>query len=231
MRPDDIAGSPLIETRLPPTAEGQRDLPRSLLGSSAELARAVREVAEQGVAVVPEAVSATGCEVLRREVEGGAFRPQPDTIGPVRQRLDTLELRDRLDSFPAVEQLRKELAAAVERHAAPDSPLRHWQPNDVSVLRYQPTAGIGITPHLDGRRYGLLVAVATIAGRARLDLHLDRHGEPVQSWLVVPGSLMLLRGPGLTGPDERPFHSVSPPLDGEPRYSIGFRMNTRPDEA
>jgi hypothetical protein len=37
---------------------------------------------------------------------------------------------------------------------------------------------------------------------------------------------MLVRGPGLTGPDERPFHSVSGPLGDGPRYSIGYRLDT-----
>jgi hypothetical protein len=200
-----------------------------LLGTSPELARAIQRVSDEGATYV-QAMSLPGCETLLREVDGGSFRPQPETIGPVRQRLETLELRDELESFPAVSRLRDELVAAVDRYAAPDSPLRRWRPNDVSVQRYRPSADLGITPHLDGRRHALLVAVVTIAGRARFALHPDRCAEPSRSWPVVPGTLVLLRGPGLAGPDERPFHSVSAPLGGSPRYSIGFRMDTRPPE-
>lgn len=198
-----------------------------LLSSSAELARAIQEVAGHGAACVHAAVSGSGCETIRREVEGGPFHSQPDTIGPVRQRLETLELLDELDAFPAISQLRTELTAVVDRHAAADSPLRRWRPNDVSVQRYRPDGDVGITPHLDGKRYGLLVAVVTVAGRARFSLHQERDGGPIRSWVLVPGSLVLLRGPGLTGPDERPFHSVSGPLGSSPRYSIGFRMDSR----
>jgi alkylated DNA repair dioxygenase AlkB len=198
-----------------------------LLSASAELARAIQQVSDLGATWV-QALSPAGCETLRREVDGSRFRAQPETIGPVRQRLETLELRDQLSSFPGISRLRDELVAAVDRYAAPESPLRRWRPNDVSVQRYRPSADIGITPHLDGRRHALLVAVVTIEGRARFALHPDRYAEPTRSWPVVPGTLVLLRGPGLAGPDERPFHSVSAPLGGSPRYSIGFRMDTRP---
>lgn len=197
------------------------------LQPTAELARALAAVAERGAVCIRSAVSRAACERLRLEVEAGPFRIQPETVGPVRQRLETLELRDRLAGFPAVAELRDELAATVAEHAAADSPLRRWRPDDVSVQRYRPAGDVGITPHLDGKRYRLLVAVLTIAGRARFSLHAERAGEPIRSWTLVPGTLVLLRGPGLTGPDERPFHSVSGPLGDGLRYSIGFRMDSR----
>lgn len=194
----------------------------TLLTPSAELAAAVRRVADDGIVVVPDAVQSDGCARLLREVEGAPFVPEPETTGPVQQRLDTLDLADELGAYPAIRGLRDEVAAVVQRHP----PLRDWRPNDASVLRYRPGEAIGITPHLDGRRYVLVVAIATIAGRARVNRHETREGPPVQTWLIEPGTLMLVRGPGLTGPDERPFHSVSGPVGDGPRYSIGFRLDT-----
>jgi hypothetical protein len=194
----------------------------TLLAAPAEVAAAARLVAAEAIVCVPETVAPGACARLLREVEGAPFVAEPEATGPVQQRLDTLELGDELGAYPAIRELRDELAALVQQHA----PLRDWRPNDASVLRYRPGEAIGITPHLDGRRYGLVVAVVTIAGRARVSRHETREGPPVQTWTIEPGTLMLVRGPGLTGPDERPFHSVSGPLGDGPRYSIGYRLDT-----
>jgi len=194
----------------------------TLLAAPVEVAAAAGRVAAEGIVCVPDAVPPEACARLLREVEAAPFVPEPETTGPVQQRLDTLELGDELAAYAAIRELRDELAAAVQRHA----PLRDWKPNDASVLRYRPGEAIGITPHLDGRRYGLVVAVVTIAGRARVSRHETREGPAVHTWPIEPGTLMLVRGPGLTGPDERPFHSVSGPLGDGPRYSIGYRLDT-----
>lgn len=199
-----------------------------LAGEIPDLADALREVTEEGAAFVEAVLPAAVCLALRREADTGEFRPQQEEIGPVRQRVEAIDLRDHAaGSFPTCRRLQEELGGVVRQHVGAESALRQWRPNDVSIQRYPPGGDVGITPHLDGRRYGLLVAVLTIAGRARFTLCRDRAGAPIRSWLTTPGSLTLLRGPGLTGDDERPFHSVSPPLDAAHRYSIGFRMDTR----
>jgi hypothetical protein len=47
----------------------------------------------------------------------------------------------------------------------------------------------------------------------------------IQEWEAGPGSLTLLRGPGLLdAEDGRPFHTVHGPAAGR-RFSITFRIN------
>lgn len=116
--------------------------------------------------------------------------------------------------------------ASVRKNGRAISGLESWQPTAAFVQRYKAGA-LGITPHLDGRRFGLLVAVFTIKGSARFSVHESRKGPVTAWWEATPGSLVLLRGPGLAGvEDGRPFHSVGG-ARGEERYSVSFRMDTR----
>ena len=101
-----------------------------------------------------------------------------------------------------------------------------WVPNEAGVARY-PRDSFGITPHLDGRWYRRLVVVVTVFGTARFTICRTRAGEVVDAWDAGPGSMSLMRGPGLGGRrDGRPFHTVGAPHGGE-RCSLGLRMSTR----
>jgi alkylated DNA repair dioxygenase AlkB len=92
------------------------------------------------------------------------------------------------------------------------------------VQRYAPGA-LGVSPHLDSKRFAILVAIFTIQGSARFALCQNRAGTIIQEWDAGPGSLALLRGPGLLdAEDQRPFHTVHGP-SAVRRFSITFRMN------
>jgi hypothetical protein len=84
---------------------------------------------------------------------------------------------------------------------------------------------LGVSPHVDSKRFAVLVAIFTIEGSARFALCQTRAGEILQEWEAGPGSVTLLRGPGLLdAADRRPFHTVHGPAAGR-RFSITFRMN------
>ena len=199
---------------------------RDILASHLDLRDALHRTIQQGAAFLRDALAPRACERILGEIEAGTFKPLAEQVGPVEQQVEALELRPAFDSHPAVERLRIELAERVHTDS-PTPQLRQWEPNDVSIQRYRPGSAVGITPHRDGKRYGLLVAVVTLQGRAAFTMHRDRSSGPLMTWITAPGTLLLLRGAGLTGADDRPFHAVTPPLDATPRYSAGFRMDTR----
>jgi hypothetical protein len=94
------------------------------------------------------------------------------------------------------------------------------------VQRYEPGA-IGVTAHVDSKRFVLLVAVFTHLGSSEFVVCEGRTEGVVEKWSTQPGTLVLLRGPGLGGvEDGRPFHAVREPAAGQ-RYSLTFRMNVR----
>ncbi|MDH3595203.1 MAG: alpha-ketoglutarate-dependent dioxygenase AlkB [Rhodospirillales bacterium] len=119
------------------------------------------------------------------------------------------------------------LAAALERAVA--GALARLNPpplaapprfNDLIVQRYRP-GSLGITPHRDHIRYRDLVAIVTLAGRARFFLCADRSGCNAREVPIPPGSLLLMRAPGFGGLRDRPFHMLSDVT--ETRISLGLR--------
>ncbi len=196
------------------------------LAAGLDLRAALRETAQRGAAFVPVALDEAFRRRLRREVTAGPFVHFEESFGPVRQEIDGFDVRGAMDGFPAVAELRDELAAVVRSHGRGIRGLATWSPNEAGVVRYRPRS-LGITPHLDGKWYRRLVAVVTIWGRAPFSLCRTRAGEVVASWVTGPGDLTLMRAPGLAGHrDGRPFHTVPGPRRGE-RCSIAFRMDTR----
>jgi hypothetical protein len=191
-----------------------------------DLKEPLARTARSGAAFVPHAVPGGFLQRLQEEVERGPFRPLPEEIGPVRQETEAFEVRGRLAEYPLLAELRRALVRAVREQGGGIRGLSTWRSTEISVQRYRGWA-VGITPHLDGKRYRRLVAIFTTLGRARFTVCRDRGGEPVEEWDTVPGSLVLLRGPGLGGlRDGRPFHRVSGPESGR-RTSVGFRMGVR----
>jgi hypothetical protein len=191
-----------------------------------DLGDALARTAGQGAAFVPEAMTAAFLQRLQPELEPGPFRALPEEIGPVRQQTEGFELRGRPPGYPRLAELRGALGRAVREQGGGIRGLASWRPNEISVQRYR-GGGVGITPHLDGKRYRRLVALFTTVGTAQFAICRDRAGELLEEWETFPGSLILLRGPGLAGMrDGRPFHRVSGPQTGW-RYSVGFRMDTR----
>jgi hypothetical protein len=115
----------------------------------------------------------------------------------------------------------------VRTHAGRWKVLAGWQPNDLAVQRYVgPESKIG--RHRDYARDRLLVAVYTVTGCAQLELFADRYeGGAFATCETGPGSLLLLRGPGLVvGIDGRITHAVGPPL-GSHRISVAYRQSDK----
>ncbi len=163
---------------------------------------------------------------LERELLTVPYEPAPPEVGPVRQETDVFVLRD-LKGFPALAELAHEYRVAVLAHAREIRGLATYAPNEIHLQRYRP-GSLGITPHLDGKRYRRLVAFFTVRGSACLSVLRERAGEELARFSIGPGSLALLRAPGLGGlRDGRPFHAIMP-VGIEERVSVGLRMNSRP---
>lgn len=96
--------------------------------------------------------------------------------------------------------------------------------NDLVVQRY-PVGSLGITAHRDHLAYRHLVAIVTLAGRARFFVSSDRSGENAREVPIPPGSLLLMRAPGFAGRDDRPFHFLNEVA--EERVCLGLRHDVR----
>jgi len=197
------------------------------LATGLDLRRPLQASAQRGYAHVSQAIDASFLRKLWKELESGPFQRFEGSFGLVRQEIDGYDVLDPMEGFLLVAELRDELAGLLRRHGRGIRGLATWWPNEAGVARYHP-GSIGITPHLDGKWYRRLVAVVTVHGTAPFSVCRDRDGEVLERWDAGPGSLTLMRGPGLAGSrDGRPFHTVQGPRRGT-RCSLGYRMNTRP---
>lgn len=189
------------------------------------LDQALQTVAREGFAFVLRALAEDFRRSLQQEVQACPFQPVPGEIGPVRQETEECVIPTPMDRYPLMARLSGEMVALARDHGRAVAGLEAWVPTAAFVQRYRPGA-LGITPHLDGKRFGLLVAVFTTRGSAQFSIHETRSGPVVARWEAAPGSLVLLRGPALAGVDDgRPFHAVGPCDQG--RYSVSFRTDTR----
>jgi hypothetical protein len=185
---------------------------------------ALRECARSGHARAANAIEPDFLRRLRAEVDAGPFRPFRESFGQVQQQIDGYDVEVPSPAFPLLGELCHELCDLVRLHGRGIPGLATWRPNEVGIAHYVP-GSIGITPHLDGKWYRRLVAVATVYGRAGFAICGSRDpADVVDRWISVPGDLVLMRGPGLGGArDGRPFHLVEGPRRGE-RLSLGIRM-------
>ena len=198
----------------------------SALNEQVDLKEALRQLKAEGWAHIPDALHAPFDRRLQHEIESGPFAPMPDRVGQVHQEVETYELRGvALDAFPLVQELREALRDEVKR-AAKGMRGVSYDPNHVMVRRFHP-GSIGISSHLDGRRFQQLVAIFTTKGSAGFTILQGRRGDADADFSVKSGGLTLLRAPGFAGiEDGRRFHSIAGPKRGV-RYSVSFRMDAR----
>ena len=183
-------------------------MPRVFL-SNLDLGPVLEAVHRNGAAVVARALADPFRTRLERELKTVPYEPAPAAVGPVRQETDVFVLRD-LEGFPALVELAHEYRVAVLAHAREIRGLATYAPNEIHLQRYRP-GSLGITPHLDGKRYRRLVAFFTVRGSACLSVLRERAGEELARFSIGPGSLALLRAPGLGGlRDGRQFHAIMP---------------------
>lgn len=199
----------------------------STLSEDIDIRAALLAAKADGASFISGALHDPFGERLQNEIEAGPFSPMPDRVGQVTQEVDSFIARgSAIEGFPLLEELREDLVAAVKHEGRGIKGVTTWRPNLVTVQRFKAEA-IGITPHLDGKRFAKLVAIFTTKGNARFTVCKSRKGEILQQWDLRPGSLVLLRAPGFAGlEDGRPFHMVEGPKRGQ-RYSIAFRLDTR----
>lgn len=162
---------------------------------------------------------------LWREIGRGPLRSMTGTFGTagVRMEIDGFDVDAPFEGFPHLQELAGAFTTRVVSDGAGVRGLRTWRPNEAGVGVYRP-GSVGITAHLDGRRYRRLVAVFTLVGSAPFEVRSSREGAVRQRWHARAGGVTLLRGPGLAGSiDGRPFHTVHGPARGV-RCSLALRM-------
>jgi hypothetical protein len=196
----------------------------TVLHPDLDLGRPLQALRNAGAAFIPYALSEPFRRRLQREIQDGPFERLPDQIGLVRQEADLFVITDAMMAYPTLARLRAEFVTRLRQDGPQIAGLARWWPNEAYVQRYEPGA-LGVSPHLDSKRFAVLVAIFTTEGSARFALCHDRAGAIIEEWEADSASLTLLRGPGLLdAEDQRPFHTVSGPTAGR-RFSITFRMN------
>jgi hypothetical protein len=198
----------------------------STLLTTLDLRGPLARAGQIGASFLGEAIEGSSLKILRDEIAAGSFDSLPEQIGPygVREEAELLQIpAEDFSAYPAIAQLRTDLMQLVREHGRNINGLEEWRPNDIAAMRYHP-GSLGITPHRDGKRHRYLIAIVTIEGAAAFNLCTDREGTGIDRWPTTPGSLVLMRGPGLNGAEDgRPFHTVSGPTSGA-RVSLTFRM-------
>ena len=168
---------------------------------------------------------------LQVEISAAEFSQQERNYLNSMQDIQSYEIRPPFPQHPLVGALAEGL---------------HWfegyEPNHVSVHRYR-SSELGITPHYDEKKYGILIAALTIKGSADFSIVEDpdpdralpscevisaRQAAPVlRTWETTPGDLILMRAPGFAGSaDGRPLHQISGGKEGH-RTALVFRMDTQ----
>jgi hypothetical protein len=190
-----------------------------------DLRPALDAVRSTGAACVERALTDAFLGELRAEADAISLEPLPSHEGRARQEGEIHVIHGTPRGYPAIQRLGAELVDLVHDHGAEIPGCTDWLPNEISIQRYHPAA-VGITPHLDLKRYHYLVAIVTADGTAPFTICKNRDGDPLTVWPATAGSLVLLRAPRLDGiGDGRPLHAVTGPTNGD-RVSISFRMDT-----
>ncbi len=167
---------------------------------------------------------------LLEEAEGYVYQPEDEIVGSgdrvVRQQVSSF------DDFPegsGYVLLKNSFQGLLEQRLAEleTYPFETALDFDSMVLQRYEEGSIGITPHKDGLSYINLVCVFVIGGRGRFYVCSDRAGTDAIEVDASPGNVILMRAPGLFGPeDNRPFHYVTDIQ--ETRYTFGLRQKKEP---
>jgi hypothetical protein len=199
----------------------------AVLEPGLDLAPALDAVQTDGAAFIERALTDSFLHELRTEANAVPYEPLAAEEGVARQEGEIHIIHGPTTDYPAIDRLRDELVTLVHTHGADIPGCTDWQPNETCIQRYHAGA-LGITPHLDLKRYHYLVTIITTDGSAPFALCKNRAGDPLAEWAASAGSLVLLRAPGLDHHDDgRPLHTVDGPDHGQ-RISVSYRMDTSP---
>ena len=199
------------------------------------LAAAIRRLAEEDAVSLPLVSTATR-EAMLNQAQVLDYRPAKSVIGEGDRRVwQDCEVSCAVPwqgpIADCARQLDQALTAALAR-VDPPALTEAFSINDLMLQRYR-AGSAGITPHRDHIDYRGLISVITLSGDCRFAVCPDRSGTAARSVPAPPGWLLLMRGPGLFGRKDRPFHFV----DGfaQARVSLGLRhdrrLEPRPDPA
>ena len=183
---------------------------------------------DRGYTYIKSALGAEFCHGWRQELIRGPWQRLEDRGQNVQQEFDFYRWQEHPTRLPLTGQVTRRLGKLIRNQHRLAAPYGTWRPNDISIQRYQ-EGQTGITAHRDYKSDITLVAVFTVAGYAKFRACSDQTGTDTRDfWYTEPGSLILLRGPGLLGPgtDGRVYHSIHPPKIGH-RISVGIRHNIK----
>lgn len=142
---------------------------------------------------------------------GGIVREEVSSCSVKDEGTPFFEIADRVALF--VTEL-----CSVTNQGFPQFPKPH-----VALQKYD-AGSIGITPHRDEKKYGLVIAIVPLIGKGDLSICDDRAGNNPKKQDTTPGNLILLRAPGYAGMHVRPMHVVNNIL--EERIILGVRFPT-----
>lgn len=201
-----------------------------LLSDPQQLAGAIERLPQEDAVTLPLLAEAS-VQALLRETESLPYRPAKPVIGAGEKRV----WQDCAVSCcvpwtgalaACARRLQETLDAALSL-CAPNPLAERFSINDLIVQRYPEGSG-GITPHRDHIAYRGLISVITLSGSCRFAVCRDRRGAGARAVPAPVGWLVLMRGPGLYGLQDRPFHFVD--RFTEPRVSLGLRYDRRAPE-
>lgn len=187
----------------------------------------LRDLRKLGAVHLPQALSPMGLAKLNDALHHVQLASAPVEVGSVRQVASLATIVEPVFGRSRVlRQLALELEQSFSVPPWLETGVSTWRPNEATIMRYPVGVG-GISPHLDGRRYSLLVASFSIAGTGRLMIPTDRTGVHERcGWVCSPGDLVLLRGPGFDAcRDGRVLHAAGPPECDGTRVSLTLRMD------
>jgi hypothetical protein len=204
-----------------------------------DLAAAVKQTTERGYlfatdALQAEARQALAFEINNTELAASDERAQAVNAGrpnEVQQHHERAYFAYGDERIPAANFVVNSLVQQIR--AIRDHPeLRSWQPTEVGYQRYRGSRD-WIGPHRDRASDQLLSVTFTLSGSGMVRIFEAVGDNPndysqlsqTDEFRTLPGSLMLLRAPGL-GNGEQVIHQVLPPAAGR-RLIVNLRM--RPD--
>ena len=173
----------------------------------------LRELTDYGATSVP-LLGEPVLSSLREGAEGLPFEQTARTVGDydVRQELEVCRTVPKDGIFDTVQgQLEDQLNEAFGRLAPlpwPADEMQRLRFNEAALQRY-PAGSLGLSPHRDGKRYRVVIAILVISGEGTFAVCDDRAGTNPRSIPADPGRCILLRAPGFRGIEKRPFHYVS----------------------
>lgn len=127
-----------------------------------------------------------------------------------------------LEAMPNTVEISKRVETFVKSLGLILPPLVGWEPNEMSLHRYD-DYDVGLSPHHDHTCFTELIAIVSLYGAC--DIELDEFALK----MMKEGDLLLLRAPGLIESDEevRPMHGVVN-LYTQTRVSMSLRVNKDP---